>query len=59
MISAWVLYFNVEYRWEYLTGTDLASTASSDWGLPEQANIILVLQNGFFAGAWVEGVRKQ
>ncbi len=61
MITAWVLYFNGnQFKFEELTGTDYASSNPADWGLPADDDhmINLVLQNGSFIAAWLDGIRK-
>ena len=57
-ILAWVLYNDSrgKSRFEELSGTDYESTDPLDWGLPGDATILLVLQQGSFIQAWADGV---
>ena len=58
MISAWVLYYDGnEHRFEHRDGVDLTSTKPEDWSLPESCDVMLVLQNASFVGAWLYGER--
>lgn len=57
MITAWVLYYDGnQHRWQQLTGyVGFNSTNPVDWGLGEECQIMLVLQNASFLGAWLDG----
>ncbi len=60
MITAWVLYYDQDRKDKYeckeLTGSaGYDSRSPSDWGLPENCVIELVLQQGSFINAWVQG----
>lgn len=61
MISAWVLYYDYEsnkYQFEVRDGTALEATEPEAWGLnADQHEVLLVLQNAQFVGAWLEGSR--
>lgn len=56
MIIAWVLYYDGnEFRFRELSGSDFSHTDPEKWGLSKDCSIHLVLQQGRFLNAWIEG----
>lgn len=57
MVTAWVLARHVDgsLSFEERYSSAFTNTRPEDWGLPTNAEVLLVLQQGQFLQAWLRG----
>jgi len=62
MITAWVFYhdrIDNSHHWREINAESFTETDPKHWGLPDTCEVLLVLQQGSFLGAWVKGDKRK